>query len=195
MSRIRQLILYAVVCSIALTLAALVQFGLLAPLKIAIVDGDRYTPALGLTHGVRILAAWCLGWWSVLALAPSVALVNSVGLQTSPMLPSYPAAAAVHLITGPLAFSLLRRVWPELGTTSLPTGDGTPQWRGIMLAGALSALLNALALMALELAPAGWTPRWFAAQVITQVLGLFFVLLLLLWALRGLGGLLRRFDP
>jgi len=195
MARIRQLILYAVVCSVALTLAAVVQLGLLAPLKIAIIDGDRYTPALGLTHGVRILAAWFLGWWSVMALAPCMALVNSVGLQTSPMLPSYPAAAAVHLITGPLAFSLLRRVWPELGTTNLPSGDGTPQWRGIMLAGALAALLNALALLALELAPAGWTPRWFAALVITQVLGLFFVLLLLLWALRGLGGLLRRFDP
>ncbi|MGO4915664.1 hypothetical protein [Pseudogemmobacter sp. W21_MBD1_M6] len=131
---------------------------------------------LFLPHGVRVLAAWWLGWRSVAVLLPiSFAFHYYVSGPAGFMIPQVlvPVFGAVCAAVG---FSLIARFRDD--------GDGYWRmnigWRWIMGAGLISSLINvAGTFLTTELSFAG-----VFTQVFGDITGLFFMLLILMTVFR-----------
>lgn len=109
------------------------------PLQIQIL-GEQWIPVylVFLPHAVRVLGAWLYGWTSVLYILPGVIL----RVLLWPPLGSGLESVVLHgiaMLTAPLSFQLLCW-WQGL---SGPRGRRQMTWRSIMLAGLMSAGLNA----------------------------------------------------
>ena len=155
--------------------------------KALVADALPYVMVAPL-HGVRILAAWFFGWWSVVVLAPSAAYFYWVMRDQMAFDAGVHLVSLIHLCSGPLAFSLLRLA---LGSPDRPMRF---EWRCIMLAGMISALVNAFALgfyLAPELDSRSLL-LWVIGRVVASMLGLLLVLLASLAALRALKLHLKR---
>lgn len=146
---------------------------------------------IDLAHGLRILFAWFFGVWSLIVLLPATlwiyadaVRINGIGHLTA----GFHLVAVTYLLSGPAAFALLRLA---LGEAGHPV---RLEWRMILLAGLLSAFLNAVAygLLRPPDADARDTLIWLLAVILSQGFGVLAVLLGLLWALRALGRTLRR---
>ncbi|MEX0349266.1 MAG: hypothetical protein AB3N15_07540 [Paracoccaceae bacterium] len=170
----------AVVASTAYFVAYLVTFRLLMPLQ------DSFFPEYGsrasllfLPHGVRVLAAWLLGWRAIPALLPGVFLTFADLGGMNVFLPSRLAAIIVAACAAPAVFYTLK----ALGWDLFPQAGKQPCWTCVMGVGVVTALLiSAPTNFAL-----GSTLSEYVAFLIGDVAGLFFLMLGLLYFFRFFG--------
>lgn len=156
-----------------------VTFEVLMPLQnIVFPDFASFASLLFLPHGVRVLAAWLMGWRSVIALLPGVIAVFWWVAGDGVFAPSRLAAIAVAVTIPALSFHVAR----QLHFKVTPRPDLTPCWPCIMGMGVVisvaSSLLTNLALSS--------PPQVYFAYLIGDVFGLFFLMVLLMVLFRAL---------
>jgi hypothetical protein len=172
---------------VAFWLAFLVQNFVVFPLQAAIFPALTF-PVVSFLHGVRVIAAWQFGWWSMALLAPNagiLALVLMAGYEATVVFEptAFILLSLIFLASAPLSFSLLNWAYP------VPADPGRFEWRRVIVAGILSATINVLAQTAL-FPPTVEVPQAILGMVLflgTMVLGLFCTLLVLLLVLRDRG--------
>lgn len=168
----------------AFWLAFLCQRFLILPIQKVFIPDSAF-PMISLLHGVRVIAAWQFGWWSVLLLAPNAVLLailfyskilNTLSFEFF----AFFGLSIVYLCSAPLAFSLIGKV-KGTSCTQKPF-----DWKHLMLAGLISAAINVFCQTVLFLPDFGpyHVSTYMLIFVGTMVLGLFCTLLLLLYALR-----------
>lgn len=135
---------------------------LVAPLQSSL-HPELVMSLLFFPHGVRVLAAWFYGWRSIAFLLPGALLCNihfagEAAFQAHSLL-----AMTTSLVAAPLAFTLTRKLFPNLtivpGKTSLVT---------ITLAGFLASVFNLSALHAVH----GHSPMEGAVILVGDMSGL-----------------------
>ncbi|WP_420586275.1 hypothetical protein [Ruegeria sp.] len=131
---------------------------------------------LFLPHGVRVLAAWLLGWRAIFALLPGVFLVFAFLGGNDVFLPSRLMAIAIAVTTVPAVFYLCK--W--LGWDLFPHPDRKPCWTCIMGVGIVTSFLVSL----LTNLAFGSARVEYVAFLIGDISGLFFLMLGLYFALR-----------
>ena len=131
---------------------------------------------LFLPHGVRVLAAWLMGWRSALALLPGVFLAFFYVAGLEVFTPSRLAGIFIAVTIAPAAFEAFRL----LGVNLAPRPDRTPCWICIMIAGLVASVAGSM-LTNLAL---GSAPVDYFAYVIGDMAGLFFLMLALMLVLR-----------
>lgn len=175
----QDLIRETAVTSLAYLLAFVVTFEILTPIQVVFFPAFlSHASLLFLPHGVRVLAAWLLGWRSVLALLPGVLAVFVYLAGWGVLAPSRLAAIAIAVTVPAAVFALCRR----LGWDLSPTRQGRACWACIMGAGLLISIVTSL-LTNLVL---GSPPKDYIAYLIGDFFGLFFLLLLLMFLFRYL---------
>ncbi|MCL7464773.1 hypothetical protein [Phaeovulum sp. NW3] len=169
--------------SLALVLSFTVTSEVLYPLqRLFVPETWQIFHVLYLPHAVRVIAAWLFGWASILYLAPGTFLVI---LIWDPVAASGWQAAVVYLavnVASPLTFQLLCM---GRGAPTVPRRRAM-NWRGLVLAGLIAALMNALALVAMagsQLFPAQL--QVMLGLVLGNVLGIVVSLFLLLALFRA----------
>ncbi|MDA7965987.1 hypothetical protein [Ruegeria sp.] len=163
--------------SLAYVVASLLTFEVLMPLQnMFFPQYPSHASLLFLPHGVRVLAAWLLGWRAIFALLPGVFLVFAlIGgwdvFQTSRLL-----AIAIAVTTVPAVFYICKWVGWDL----FPKPDRRPCWACVMGVGVVTSVLVAiLTNMAFDSAP-----EEYIAYLIGDISGLFFLMLGLYYAFR-----------
>lgn len=130
---------------------------------------------LFLPHGVRILAAWLLGWRAVIVLLPGAAIMHFAflgigGFTGATLLPLF-----IGVTVAPFTFDLFKRLgW------NLYASARAPHWRGVMLVGLCASVLNSLLT---NYAYQSNVPSYLG-YLIGDFFGLFFAFLLLLGLFR-----------
>ena len=172
--KLRVLVPSTIVFLILYVLAYLVQVRAIGGLQRSVFDDSISFTVLQLLHGVRVIAAWTFGWWSILMLLPCVGFIYlTLHMAGLPITTERYVVSAVHIVSAPVCFAILRIVLPEDDRRS------TREWRVVMLAGTLSAVFNALAL-GFYFTPDVTTRQafvWLAGLIVAQIAGLFVVLL------------------
>lgn len=131
---------------------------------------------LFLPHGVRVLAAWLLGWRAIFALLPGVFIVFALLAGWDVFLPSRLLAIGIAVTTVPAVFYICK--W--LGWDLFPRSDRTPCWTCIMVVGIVtSVLVSVLTNMTF-----GSATEEYVAFLIGDISGLFFLMLGLSYAFR-----------
>ncbi|WP_240482083.1 hypothetical protein [Ruegeria marisrubri] len=131
---------------------------------------------LFLPHGVRVLAAWLMGWRAVIALLPGVFIVFAYLGGADVFLPSRLQSIFVAVVSAPAVFHVLK----VLGWDLFPRPDRAPCWACVMVAGVLSSiLLSVTTNMAF-----GSEPSAYFAFLIGDTFGLLFLMLGLFYAFR-----------
>lgn len=131
---------------------------------------------LFLPHGVRVLAAWLLGWRAIVALLPGVFLVFTMVGGWDVFLPNRLLAIGIAVTTVPAVFYALK--W--MGWDLFPRADRKPCWLCIMGVGVLTSfLVSALTNMAF-----GSSTVEYIAFLIGDISGLFFLMLGLYFTFR-----------
>ncbi|MBI1219175.1 MAG: hypothetical protein GC186_11560 [Rhodobacteraceae bacterium] len=154
-----------VVVSAITFLAYSVSFGLVLPLeRLASGRPEIQAIVLFLPHGVKIIAAWMLGWWSLPFMLPIVVLSDAVFEGVAPG-PINLALCVLTLVTAPLAFDLFRLAGIDLGPQS---GRRVP-WRALPLVGFVASVMNVIPIFFLEMESAA--PRTVLFSMVSFVLG------------------------
>jgi hypothetical protein len=117
---------------------------LVAPLQ-AKLHPELVMSLLFFPHGVRVLAAWLYGWRSVAFLLPGALLCNLHFAGEAAFHPSSLLAVTTSLVAAPLAFTLTRKLFPNLSTVPGKTNLWT-----ITLVGFLASVFNLSALQAVH---------------------------------------------
>ncbi|TMV03817.1 hypothetical protein FGK63_18700 [Ruegeria sediminis] len=166
-----------VLASAAYVLASLLTFEVLSPLQnVFFPEYSSKASLLFLPHGVRVLAAWLLGWRAVPALLPGVFIVFAYMGGADVFLPSRLWAIFVAVISAPAVFHGLKL----LGWDLFPQPGRKPCWACVMVAGTLASVL----LSVLTNAAFGSPTEEYVAYLIGDISGLFFLMLGLLFAFR-----------
>ncbi|CUH43225.1 hypothetical protein [Ruegeria atlantica] len=131
---------------------------------------------LFLPHGVRVLAAWLLGWRAIFALLPGVFAVFAFLGGADVFLPSRLLAIVIAVTTVPTVFYLLK--WA--GWDLFPSPDRKPCWLCVMGVGVITSFL-ASAMTNMSFGSAGVE---YIAFLIGDFSGLFFLMLGLYFAFR-----------
>ena len=167
------------IVSLAYLAAFFTTFEVLMPVQnMLFSDLNSRASLLFLPHGVRVLAAWLLGWRSVLALLPGVVFVFFYLAGWDAFAPSRLAAIAVAVTVPAACFYLLRR----LGRDLRPSPGRKPRWLSIMGIGLVISLITSL----LSNYAFGSAPKDYIAYLIGDFFGLFFLMLALMLIFRGL---------
>lgn len=162
------------------------QKDVLTPLQSLLIPGGLTVLLVMPLHGLRVVTAWHMGFWAIPVMLPTAGAIvlanwNRLGDPTTTMWLSL--LALVYIVSAPFAFWLLRLC---LGPQGHPRGF---EWRIIMLAGFISAVVNLLALGLYN--PQGFEPRdamiWLSTRLASYMLGLFVTLLAMLTAMRWIG--------
>ena len=158
----------------------------LRPLQSALLNDCCTVLLVTPLHGLRVLFAWYFGFWSLLIMAPTAAVLLLYFWSLSDFSYLNPwifLVAAVYMVSALLAFKLLKLC---LGPRGHPRDL---EWRMIMLAGLISALMNVLTegLFNPPDVPARETLIWMSMRLFSYISGLFMILLLLLALLRQIG--------
>ncbi len=163
--------------SLAYVVASILTFEVLSPLQnMFFPEYPSRASLLFLPHGVRILAAWLLGWRAIFALLPGVILVFAYIGGTDVFLPSRIMAILIAVTTAPAVFYALK--W--IGWDLFPKPDRKPCWACIMGVGVVTSfLMSSLTNMAF-----GSATVEYIAFLIGDISGLFFLMLGLLFAFR-----------
>ena len=99
-------------------------------------------------HGIRVIAAWMFGWWSVPYLLASnmiVALFYALlSLETPHVVFSFERALSWFLVSivAIIAIKIFRFVGIEIGMKA--SGIGPNTWRQLLLVGFVSSVFNSL---------------------------------------------------
>lgn len=148
---------------------------------------------ISLIHGVRIGFAWMYGWLSVLLLFP--ALIYHAMYFNGASLPSvtFVVTSLLVAISAPLSLQIIRFASP-IGNASIAGAVGPHEWKLLLVAGALSAVINAILLQHFYGAPessqvaVGSMLRWIASDTLGMVAAAVVFLIafkLLAWARPG----------
>lgn len=166
-----------VLASLAYVVASFLTFEVLMPLQNAFFpEFASRASLLFLPHGVRVLAAWLMGWRAVIALLPGVFIVFAYLGGSDVFLPSRLQAIFIAVVSAPAVFHVLK----VLGWDLFPRPDRTPCWSCVMVAGVLSSvLLSVTTNMAF-----GSAPSEYIAFLIGDIFGLLFLMLGLFYAFR-----------
>ena len=133
---------------------------------------------LFLPHGVRVLAAWLLGWRSTVALLPGI-LIGSVFVYGGDAFgPGQLVASTIALTVGPATFHALALA----GYDIFPRPDRSPCWACVMATGVAISILNGVLINA----ALGSGPVDYFAFLIGDVSGLFFLMLILMFVFRSM---------
>lgn len=172
-----RLLLEIAAVSTAYIAAFLVTEFVLYPLQIKVVpEFQSFAFLVYLPHGVRVLAAWLLGWRSVIALAPGAFVAQYYLFDRATGGISGLAVFIIGIIVAALAFSLFRIA----GVNASARPDHKPCWQCVMAVGVLASVLNAmLANFAL-----GTFAIDFMAYLVGDTFGLFTLVLLLILIFR-----------
>jgi len=170
-------ILEILAVSIAYAVAFFLTHYLFYPLQLKIVpEFESLANLLYLPHGVRVLAAWLLGWRSVFALAPGAFISQNLLFEQPIWDFKFFAVFLIGIVVAPLAFSLLKFAKFDARARE----ENPPCWQCVMLVGVFASLLNAL-LANLVL---GTLTIDFLGYLVGDVFGLFFVVLILVLVFR-----------
>ncbi|MDA5095029.1 hypothetical protein O2N63_13145 [Aliiroseovarius sp. KMU-50] len=173
------LIKETVIISIAYVLAFAVTFKLLLPVQnIFFPKFPSYASLLFLPHGVRVLAAWLLGWRSVIALFPGVFFSFWYVAGMGVFEPSRLFAISVAVFIPAATFHTMRR----LGVDLFPAAGKTPCWHCIVLTSiTISALTASMTNIAITR-----TLNDLFAYLIGDFFGMFFLMTILMFFFRSL---------
>ncbi|MGR3621479.1 hypothetical protein [Pseudophaeobacter sp.] len=167
------------VVSLAYLVAFFATFEILMPVQtVFFPDFGSRASLLFLPHGVRVLAAWLLGWRSLLALLPGVVTVFVYVAGIGAFVPSRIAAIVIAVTVPAAVFHLLRLIGWDL----FPARHRRPCWPCIMVAGLVISLVTSL----LTNYAFGSAPEDYIAYLIGDVFGLFFLMLILMLSFRHL---------
>ena len=163
--------------SLAYVVASLLTFEVLTPLQnVFFPEYPSRVSLLFLPHGVRVLAAWLLGWRAVFALLPGVFLVFALLGGSDVFLPSRLMAIVIAVTTVPAVFYMCK--WA--GRDLFPRPDRKPCWSCVMGVGIITSfLVSGLTNIAFDSARAEYV-----AFLIGDISGLFFLMLALYFAFR-----------
>lgn len=174
---IRRLIGETFSASLLYLTAIVVNFEVVVPVQnLFFPEYASRASLLFLPHGVRVLAAWLMGWRSALALLPGVFLAFFYVAGMEVFTPSRLAAIIVAVTVAPATFEAFRL----LGVNLAPRPDRTPCWSCIMIAGLAASMAGSM-LTNLAL---GSAPVEYFAYVIGDMAGLFFLMLVLMLIFR-----------
>ena len=119
------------------------------PLQTIIAPGlGAFAALIFPIHGIRVIAAWMFGWWSVPYLLASnviVALFYALlSLETPHVVFSFERALSWFLVSivAIIAFTVFRFVGIEIGMKA--SGIGPNIWRQLLLVGFVSSVFNSL---------------------------------------------------
>ncbi|MFC3613862.1 hypothetical protein ACFORG_08850 [Lutimaribacter marinistellae] len=173
----RQFLTEIAVTSTAYVVASLLVFELLMPLQTLAVPHYVGTGSLlFLPHGVRVLAAWLLGWRAIPALLPGVIFVFAWQAGAGFLTPSRGAAILFAVSVAPITFHVLKAIGYDL----FPSPSRMPCWPCILGVGALTSVL--ISTLTNTVFGSGMTD--YMAYFIGDVAGLFFLMLGLLYFFR-----------
>ncbi len=163
--------------SLAYVAASFLTFDVLMPLQnMFFPEFPSHASLLFLPHGVRVLAAWLLGWRAIFALLPGVFIVFALIGGWDVFLPSRLLAMGIAVTTVPAVFYVLK--W--LGWDLFPNPNRTPCWSCVMGVGVITSILGSL----LTNLAFGSAPEEYIAFLIGDISGLFFLMLGLYFAFR-----------
>ncbi|WP_278924207.1 MULTISPECIES: hypothetical protein [Pseudophaeobacter] len=167
------------IVSLAYLSAFFATFEILMPLQNLFFAKSAHSASLlFLPHGVRVLTAWLLGWRAPLVLLPGVSFVFFYVAGWGALTPSRLAAIAIAVCIPTLCFQLLRL----LGHDLRPAPGKPPCWPCIMAVGLMIAIATSL----LTNYAFGSPPMDYAAYLIGDIGGLFFLMLILMVIFRRL---------
>lgn len=126
----------AAVTSILYIWAYFVTADLVAPLQTVLLPSVVMS-ILFLPHGIRVLAAWLYGWRSLAYLLPGALLCNLHFAGERAFDPDILAGTFTSLAAAPLAFTLVRLLWP-----SAPLAIGQTRLLTIVAVGSLASVFN-----------------------------------------------------
>lgn len=139
---------------------------------------SSHASLLFLPHGVRVLAAWLLGWRSVIALAPGVVFAFWYLAGNAAFTPSRLFAILVAITVPAATFYILRL----FGLDLFPKPEQRPCWPCIVIVGGIISVITAsLTNIAFG---SSWTDVF--AYLIGDFFGLFFLMAILMFTFRGL---------
>ncbi|RBW53874.1 hypothetical protein DS906_16990 [Ruegeria sp. A3M17] len=161
----------------AYIVASFLTFEVLMPLQnVFFPEYPSRASLLFLPHGVRVLAAWLLGWRAIFALLPGVFAVFAFLGGADVFLPSRLLAITIAVTTVPGVFYLLK--WA--GWDLFPRPDRKPCWLCVMGVGVITSFL-ASAMTNMSFGSAGVE---YIAFLIGDISGLFFLMLGLYFTFR-----------
>lgn len=165
--------------TLAYLVAFCVTFKCVLPVQNAFFpEFPSHASLLFLPHGVRVLAAWLLGWRSVIALAPGVMFAFWYLAGDAAFAPSRVFAISAAITIPAATFHVLRRVGWDL----FPKSGQRPCWPCIVVAGVVISVLTAsLTNIAFG---SGWQDVF--AYLIGDFFGLFFLMAILMFTFRVL---------
>lgn len=163
--------------SLAYVVASFLTFEVLMPLQNAFFpEYPSRASLLFLPHGVRVLAAWLLGWRAIFALLPGVFIVFAFLAGADVFTPSRLMAIVIAVTTAPAVFYLCK--W--MGWDLFPAAHKRPCWICVMGVGVITSfLVSGLTNLAFGSATAEYI-----AYLIGDLSGLFFLMLGLYFAFR-----------
>lgn len=101
-------------------------------------DVTRWASLVFLPHGVRVLAAWLYGWWSILLLAPATLLTAFFFYGAGALTPQLLVSSFASAVAAAAAFELVSRTGRDLRYAA-----GRPaRWREVLLVGILASVFN-----------------------------------------------------
>lgn len=165
--------------SLAYLAAFFATFEVLMPVQaIFFPEFSGRASLLFLPHGVRVLAAWLLGWRSVVAMLPGVFIAFVYVAGWGAFVPSRLTSIAVAVLVPAACFFVLRLLNRDLS----PAEGRSPCWSCIMAIGLVISVITSL----LTNYALGATPEAYIAYLIGDFFGLFFLMLILMFLFRGL---------
>ena len=180
----------AVYVTLAYVLASSVVTWLVVPVQqMFIPEVTLFAALIFPPHGVRVLSAWLFGWRSIIYLYIAVTVTHFVLTPDLPLGSKAFIAWGIVSCCAALAFALLRLIGQDYRT--LTAEPGRHAWRGLLMVGFLSSILNSLGhnlLFAAEIWPVG-SLKVFVAFLVGDTLGTFVAFFGLMMLLRSL----RRF--
>ena len=169
--------------TLVVSFAYLVAF--FATFKILIPVQDMFFPVfashaslLFLPSGVRVLAAWLLGWRSVVALGPGVFVAFYYVAGTEALEPTRVSAILIAIAVPATTF----RAFQLLGWNIAPQPDQRPCWPCVMCAGTVISILSSV----LTNYALGNSSPDYLAYLIGDFFGLLFLMMSLMFVFRAI---------
>ena len=161
------------VWSSAYLAAFAVTFGLLVPLQnLAFPEFPSQASLLFLPQGVRVLAAWLLGWRAIPALLPAIFLSFVYLAGWNVFGPVSLFCIAVSAMTAPVVFWFTTKTICDLR----PQAENSAGWPCVMLAGTASAIISGFLMNYVR----GSAPQDYVAYFIGDIAGMFFLMMILM---------------
>ncbi len=177
--RFRSFAVETIFASTAYIIAFFLTFEALMPVQNLIFsDFVSNASLLFLPHGVRVIAAWLLGFRSIVALLPGVFITYAYVAGSNVFLPSRLAGIAIAVLAAPLLFEIAARLRHDIR----PAKGVDPCWPCVMGLGIVAAIVGGTLTNLVFASP----PLDYLAYFIGDIAGLFFLMLLMMLGFRFL---------